>query len=59
MAVFFKIIIVSTQLQKDLHASKINSSNILFHSSSPAVLNEPIFAWEVVFVLFSKTPHIA
>ena len=26
-----------------VHASKINSSDILFHSSSIAVLSEPIF----------------
>ena len=33
--------------------------DILFHSSSIAVLNKPIFGWEVAFVLFSKTLHIA
>ena len=36
----------------------MNSSDILFHSSSIAVLSEPIFGWEVTFVLFSKTPNI-
>ena len=35
-----------------------NSSDILFHSSSVAVLSEPTFGWEVSFVLFLKTPHI-
>ena len=33
--------------------------NILFHFSKTAVLSEPIFGWEVPFVLFSKTPYIA
>ena len=43
--------------ENDLHAFKINSSDILFHSSS-IVLSEPIFGWEVAFVLFSKTSYI-
>ena len=51
MADIFSII-VSTGLPNDLHAFKINSSEILFHSSSIAVLSEPIFGWEVVFVLY-------
>ena len=38
---------------------KINSSHILSHSSSIAISSVPIFEWEVAFVLFSKTPHIA
>ena len=40
---------VSTRLRNDLHTVKINSSDILFHSSSVAVLSEPIFGWEVGF----------
>ena len=58
MAIIFSII-VSTRLRNGFHAFKINSSDILFHSSSIAVLSEPIFGWEVAFVLFSITPHIA
>ena len=56
---FFSSIIVSTHLQNNLQAFKIKSSDILFHSSSIAVLNQPIFGWDVAFSLFSKTPHIA
>ena len=52
---FFSIIVL-THLSKWF---KINSSDILFHSSSIVVLSEPIFRWEVAFVLFSKMPHIA
>ena len=60
----FLKIIVSTGFQTDLHAFKINSSDILIHSSSMAVLSEPIFGSEVAFVFFfffffSKTPCIA
>ena len=55
---FFKIIL-STILRNDLHVLKINSSDILFHSSSIAVLSEPIFQWEVTLVLFSKMFPIA
>ena len=51
-------IIMSTCLWNDLNAFKINSSDILFHSSSIAVLSEPIFQWKVTCVLFSKMPHI-
>ena len=58
MAAIFSII-VSTCLRNDLHAFKIDSSDILFHSSSITVFSEPIFGREVVFVSFSKTPHIA
>ena len=58
MAVTFSVI-VSTRLRKDLHDFKINSSDILFHSYTKAVLSEPIFRWKVAFVLFSKTPYIA
>ena len=36
-------IIVSTRLRNGLHTFKINSSNILFRSSSIAVLSGPIF----------------
>ena len=53
------IFIVSTRLRNDLLVFKINSSNILFHSSSIAVLSVPIFRWEIAFVLFSQMPHIA
>ena len=53
---FFKSIIVSTRLRNKLHAFKINSSDIWFCSSSIVVLSEPIFEWEIAFVLFSKTP---
>ena len=59
MATTFFSIIVLTHLRNDSLAFKINSSDILFHSSSIAVLSEPIFRWEVAFVLFSKTLHIA
>ena len=52
-AIFFFSIIVSTHLRNDLHALKIKSSDILFHSFSS------MFGWEVAFVLFSKTSHIA
>ena len=58
MAAIFSII-VPTRLRNDLHAFKINSSDILFHSFSIAVLSEPIFGRKIAFVLFSKTPHIA
>ena len=54
--IFFNF--VSTRFRSDLHAFKINSSDILFHSSLITVLSEPIFGWEAAFVLFSKTPHI-
>ena len=40
---FFFTIILSTRLGNHLHALKINSSDILFHSSAMAVLSEPIF----------------
>ena len=40
------------------HGFKVNSSDILFYSSSIAVLSEPIFGWEVEFILFSETPHM-
>ena len=57
--IFFSIF-VSTRLRNDLHALRIDSSDVLFHSSSIAVSSEPIFRWEVAFVLFfSKTLHIA
>ena len=58
MATIFSII-VSTHLRNDFPAFKINSSDTLFHSSSVAVLIEPIYEWEAAFLLFSKTPHIA
>ena len=58
MATIFSVI-VSTCFRNDLHAFKINSSKILFYSSSIAVLSELIFGWKVTFVLFSKTTHIA
>ena len=58
MATTFSII-VSTCLRNDLYALKINSSDILFHFFSIAVLSKPIFGWEVAFVLFSKMHHIA
>ena len=35
------------------------TSGILLYSSSIAVLKEPIFGWEVAFILFSKMSHIA
>ena len=54
MAINFFSVIVSTRLRYDLHAIKIYSSEILFHSSS---ISEPIFGWEVAFDLFSKTLH--
>ena len=42
-----------------LHTFKINSSDILFHSSSIAVVSEPIFEGEVAFLLVCETPHSA
>ena len=45
MDAFFSVI-VSTRPRKDLAAFKINSSDILFHSSSIAILSEPILRWE-------------
>ena len=57
MAAIF-LIIVSAYLRNDLHALKINSSDILFHSFSIEVLSKPLFGWEVAFVFFSKTLHI-
>ena len=53
-AILFTII-VSTHLRNDLHAFKINSSDILFHSSSIEVLSEPIFGWFHLFC-FLKRP---
>ena len=54
------LIIVSSHLRNDLHAFKMNLSEILFHSSSIALLlSEPIFGWEVAYVLFSKMSLIA
>ena len=41
MAAIFSII-VSTRIRNDLHAFKMNSSSILFNSSSIAVLSKPI-----------------
>ena len=58
MATIFFSIIVSTRFRKDLQAFQINSSDILFRSSSKAVLSELISGCEVAFVLFSKTPCI-
>ena len=55
-AIFFFSIIESTPLRNDLHAFKINYSAILFNTSSIAVLSEPIFGWNVSFVLFSIHP---
>ena len=56
MATHFFSIIVSTRLQNDLLTFKINSSDILFSSSSIAVFSEPIFRWGIVFVFLTKTP---
>ena len=53
MATIFSIV-ASLHLRNDLHAFTIDSSDILFHSSSIAVLNEPIFEWEDLFVLLSR-----
>ena len=58
MATIFPMI-VSTRLRDDLHTFKINNPDILFHSSSIAVISEPIFGWEVAFLFLFKTPHIA
>ena len=57
MATIFSIIVL-THLRNNLHAFKIDSSDILYHSSSIAGLNEPIFGLEVTIVLLSKRPHI-
>ena len=54
MAAIFFSIIVSRHFWNDLYAFRINSSDILFHSSSIALFSEPIFGWEVAVVLFSK-----
>ena len=58
MTIIF-LIIASTGLQNDSHAFETNSLDILFHFSSITVFSEPIFGWEVTFVLFSKTSQIA
>ena len=58
MATIFSIT-VSTHFRNYLYAFKINSSDILFHSFSIAVLSEPIFGWEIAFVLFYEMPQIA
>ena len=51
--------IVSTIFRNDFHTFKINSSDILFHSSSISPLAELNFGYEVAFVLFSKAPHVS
>ena len=57
MAVIFSII-VSTCLQNNLHTFKINSTDIIFHSSSIADLSEPTFRWEVTyFLLYKNSPY--
>ena len=53
---FFSVI-VSTPPRKALHAFKINSSNILFDSSSIAVLSESIFGGKVTFFVFENAPY--
>ena len=55
---FFSII-VSICLRNDVDVFKIESSDILFHFSSIAVLSEPILGSEVEFVFFAKTLYIA
>ena len=55
-AIFFFGYCINTPSKQFACNFKLNSSDILFHSSSIAVLSEPIFGWEVV--LFSKTLHI-
>ena len=45
MATFFSIV-VSTRIRNDLHIFKVDSSDILFHSSSMVVLSEPMFGYE-------------
>ena len=55
----FFFIIVSTRFRNDWLVFKINSSEILFHSSLISILSEPIIEWEVAFVLVCKTPYIA
>ena len=57
MATIF-FIIETKRHRNGLHAFKINSSDILFHSSSIVVLSKQIFRCEVAFVLFSRTPYI-
>ena len=59
MATIFFQLFYQHALEMTCIAFKINSSDILFHSSSIAVLSEQIFGWEVAFVLFSKMPHMA
>ena len=53
---FFQL---SSRLQKDLHASKVNSSDISFSFSLITVFSEPIFELEAAFVLFSNMPQKA
>ena len=48
--------IFSTRLRNDLHDFKINSSDILFQSSSIAVYPNQYLGGKLL--LFSKTPHI-
>ena len=52
MATIFFSMILSTRIRNDFNTFKINSSDILFHSLLIAILSEPIFGWEVAFVLF-------
>ena len=54
---FFSIIVLRC-FEMICMPSKYIFSDILFHSSSIAVLSETIFWWEVAFVLVSKKPHI-
>ena len=54
LPVTFISFIVSTRFRNDLHVFKINSSDILFHSSSIAVLSESIFRWELHLFCFLK-----
>ena len=58
MAAFVQLL-YQHAFKNDLHAFK----NKFFRHFIPlptliAVLSEPIFGWEVAFVLFFKTPHI-
>ena len=59
MATIFFQLLTQFTFENDLHAFNLNSSYILLHYFSIAVLSEPIFGWEVALILFSKTPQIA
>ena len=50
-------IIVSTRQQNDLHAFKINSSDILFHSSYSGLKGTNIWIGSCICFVFSNAPN--